>query len=89
MHRTAYIAVEAGRRPGSAELFARCAALLTEHLGQAVEADDLMVKEDRTQDRGSSAEGPRANAAQAQTDAQATASAAATEETDALSRGLA
>lgn len=84
MHRTAYIAVEAGRRPGSAELFARCAALLTQLLGEGVEADDLMAKEDRRV-----VEGSRAGQTQTQTAAEETSIAAAAEEADALSRGLA
>lgn len=43
MHRTAYTAVESGRRPGSAELFSRCAAQLTDLLGEEIEPEDLMA----------------------------------------------
>lgn len=44
VHRVSYAQVEGGRYPGSAELFSRCAALLTELLGEPVDADRLMVR---------------------------------------------
>ncbi len=44
MNRTAYVNVENGHKPGSPELFARCAALLTQLLGEPVEAGQLMVR---------------------------------------------
>ena len=40
--RSAWSNVEHGHRPASPEVFARCAALLTEHLGASVDPDDLM-----------------------------------------------
>lgn len=43
MHRSAYSLVENGHRSASKELFGRCAALLTELLGEKVDPDDLMV----------------------------------------------
>lgn len=51
MHRVSYAQVEGGRNPGSPELFSRCAALLSELLGEAVDPARLMLDpEDEEED---------------------------------------
>ena len=54
INRNHYVNVEGGHKPGSHELFARCAHALTELLGEAVEVDSLMEA-----GRGSKPKGPR------------------------------
>jgi hypothetical protein len=82
MHRTAYIAVEAGRRPGSAELFARCARRLSELLGQEIDPEDLIASDDQQATGTDEAE------SEAAADP-STGEAAAAKEGDGLSRGVA
>lgn len=69
INRNHYVNVEGGHKPGSQELFARCASALTELLGERVEPDQLIA------DAGDSA------AERASTEATETAST--TEATDA------
>lgn len=80
--RSAYMNVEGGRRPGSPELFGRCAARFTELLGETVETDDLMESgSDRPKVSHATAGGSSTEAAKAE--------AETAEATQAETRGVA
>jgi len=74
MHRTAYSLVENGHRAASEELFGRCAAHLTELLGEQVDADQLIAEKgggrDLPRPRNTTAGGETAEAAETQAEAE-------------------
>lgn len=87
MSRGAYSLVENGHRSASEELFGRCAARLTDLLGETVETDDLIAEKGGGRDlprlRNSTARGTTPEAAETAETTEATAT------TEARERGVA
>lgn len=85
INRNHYVNVESGRKVGSPELFGRCALALTELLGETVETDDLIQKDNQDRDI------PRHTTAGGSSTEQAETEAAAAEEarTEEARRGVA